>query len=249
MNWLLLLVILIIAWNVVRGYTRGFIRIVYSLVAWLLVGMLALAVTPYVADYIKENTSIQKDIKDNAYNKIKEGIAEENNSLEEKEENGVQKENEESEDRYSEYYKEIEKLGMPIPDSILKEVFGKDNLADGIMEETGLYDLLSEKISEVAVDGIAFGLSAIALGLIFLILYQVLAIVEKLPVINGINKSVGIIFGLIQGMFIVWIIFAIVAMSCTSKYGIIMISYIYENPLLQTIYENNLVLTLIMAIL
>ena len=33
MNWLLIAVICIIAWNVVRGYTRGVLRMVYSLAA------------------------------------------------------------------------------------------------------------------------------------------------------------------------------------------------------------------------
>ena len=35
MNWLLIAVICIIAWNVVRGYTRGVLRMVYSLAAWI----------------------------------------------------------------------------------------------------------------------------------------------------------------------------------------------------------------------
>lgn len=37
MNWLLIAVICIIAWNVVRGYTRGVLRMVFSLIRqdWL----------------------------------------------------------------------------------------------------------------------------------------------------------------------------------------------------------------------
>ena len=92
-------------------------------------------------------------------------------------------------------------------------------------------------------------MSILAIGLLFRIIYQALSIVDKLPVINGINKAFGIIMGFLKGMLIVWTIFAIVAMSCTSEYGMIMISYIYENPLLQIIYENNLVLTIIFLIL
>ena len=32
MNWVLLLVLLILGYNIIRGYRKGFLRIVYSLV-------------------------------------------------------------------------------------------------------------------------------------------------------------------------------------------------------------------------
>lgn len=37
MNWVLLLVLLILGYNIIRGYRKGFLRIVYSLVSWVIV--------------------------------------------------------------------------------------------------------------------------------------------------------------------------------------------------------------------
>ncbi len=246
MNWLLLVVVLIIAWNIVIGYTKGFVRIVYSLISWLLIIMLSIALTPHISKFITDNTSVQTDIKNVTYDKLKEEVSgsQENQSSAEvqgEQDNQAQEQTDDS----------LEKLGIKIPESIVKNILGEDteNIADGILEETGLYETISEKISLVAVDGISFALSILAIGLLFRIIYQALSIVDKLPVINGINKAFGIIMGFLKGMLIVWTIFAIVAMSCTSEYGMIMISYIYENPLLQIIYENNLVLTIIFLIL
>ena len=59
MNWLLIAVICIIAWNVVRGYTRGVLRMVYSLVAWIVMLAASTMAAPYVRDQILSQTGIE----------------------------------------------------------------------------------------------------------------------------------------------------------------------------------------------
>ena len=56
MNWLLIAVICIIAWNVVRGYTRGVLRMVYSLAAWIVMLAASTMAAPYVRDQILSQT-------------------------------------------------------------------------------------------------------------------------------------------------------------------------------------------------
>ena len=59
MNWLLIAVICIIAWNVVRGYTRGVLRMVYSLAAWIVMLAASTMAAPYVRDQILSKTGIE----------------------------------------------------------------------------------------------------------------------------------------------------------------------------------------------
>ena len=59
MIWLLIAVICIIAWNVVRGYTRGVLRMVYSLAAWVVMLTASTMAAPYVRDYILSQTGIE----------------------------------------------------------------------------------------------------------------------------------------------------------------------------------------------
>ena len=59
MNWLLIAVICIIAWNVVRGYTRGVLRMVYSLAAWIVMLAASTVAAPYVRDHILSQTGIE----------------------------------------------------------------------------------------------------------------------------------------------------------------------------------------------
>lgn len=71
MNWLLIAVICIIAWNVVRGYSRGLLRIVYSLVAWVVMLGASMFAAPYVRDCLAQNTQLEQVI----YDKVQQQVA------------------------------------------------------------------------------------------------------------------------------------------------------------------------------
>lgn len=56
MNWLLILVVLLVAGNIVWGFFRGFLRVVYSMAAWILILVFVTFATPYVADWMTEHS-------------------------------------------------------------------------------------------------------------------------------------------------------------------------------------------------
>ena len=58
MNWLLILVVLLVAGNIVWGFFRGFLRVVYSMAAWILILFFVTFATPYVADWMTEHTGL-----------------------------------------------------------------------------------------------------------------------------------------------------------------------------------------------
>ena len=58
MNWLLILVVLLVAGNIVWGFFRGFLRVVYSMAAWILILVFVTFATPYVADWMTEHTGL-----------------------------------------------------------------------------------------------------------------------------------------------------------------------------------------------
>ena len=70
-----------------------------------------------------------------------------------------------------------------------------------------------------------------------------------IPVLNGINRMLGIAAGLIKGMVGVWVFLAVVAFFSSSEAGISLLKYIYEAPAVQWMYENNLVMNLILMFL
>ena len=62
MNWVLILVIAILAGYTLAGFSKGFLKIVYSLVSWIVILVVVIVATPYIENYLKNDTGI--------YNKV-----------------------------------------------------------------------------------------------------------------------------------------------------------------------------------
>ena len=73
MSWLLILVILIIAGNIAWGVYRGFLRVVYSVVAWVLILVFVTWATPFMSEVLAEHTQIDEHIEENWRNGVSPG--------------------------------------------------------------------------------------------------------------------------------------------------------------------------------
>lgn len=198
MNWLLIVVILILAWNIVRGYTRGILRIAYSLLMWTVILVVAYAGKPYVKQYIIQHTQLESFVEEKISDKLQNDM-----------------------------------LPKITEDNII------NSTANALLEKTGVYDEVTGEIAGVAIDTISFVLIIIAGLIVFHLLYAIIGMIEKLPVIGQSNKVLGLGLGLVKGMIIVWILFLIIALCCTSDIGRYMISDIRESLFLKWIYDNN----------
>ena len=64
MNWLLVLTVLFVAANIVWGFYRGFLRVLYSMVAWIVILVAVSWLSPYVANYLTEHTRLDTYIEE-----------------------------------------------------------------------------------------------------------------------------------------------------------------------------------------
>lgn len=233
MNWLLILVIALWAFYIVRGYKKGLLRMLFSLVSWLVILIIVTIATPHVSDFLKEKTTIEADIEQKSHEKLSEMVQEVNEDN--KDEINPNEDNKET----------LDILGLKLPDKFVDSIFGEDNIANEFLENSGIYEKLSKQISGWALTGIAFVLSLLIVIIASHLLYNLIKIVEDVPVIGTVNRILGICLGSIKGLIIVWTVFAIVAMNAASKVGLMLISYIYESTFLSLLYENNIVLTIL----
>ena len=235
MNWVLLLVLLILGYNIIRGYRKGFLRIVYSLVSWVIVLTFVTVTTPYINTYLMEYTTLYEQIEKQCSEQIKKSVEEKQKS--------VQSEN-------SLDNQELSQFGIMLPDSVVNDIFDKTgNVAGEIMAQSGLYDEIAKQIAEFVVEGIAFLIALVAAWTIVHIIARMLRIVSRIPVLSGVNRTLGVFAGGIYGVILVWIGFYIVAVTSTSELGCMLVSYIYQSNLLKYLYENNAILTIVMNFL
>lgn len=237
MNWLLIIVILVLAANIVWGFSKGFLRVVYSMLAWIVILVFVTWATPYVANMLTEKTNIDNRIEAGCSDKLHELVKGDEEQTTEADTEDAAKG-----DKYS-------KLQMKLPDAVMKKLFDTNQIADRLLEGSGMYDAIAGRATDLAMRVIAFVLVLLIALISFHLLSVVLRVVEKLPLIGGVNRMLGLFAGLVKGILIIWLAFAIIAMAGTTGIGIALISYIYESPLLVWIYENNLVLTLLMTFL
>jgi uncharacterized membrane protein required for colicin V production len=233
MNWLLILVILVIAANIVIGYRKGFLRVAYSLVEWVLILVFINWASPYVTDFLVTQTGISERLEAHCTEQIRQ-------SMEEALGNGIQEElgvqgEEGAQENLTET--QLEELGVRLPAAL----FG------AVLEKSGAYSKLAEQVTNLAMRGISYMLTLIVALLLFYWLRKALHLIDKIPILNGVNRLIGTVAGLIKGLFLTWIGFALVAAFAGTVWGKFLISYIYEAPILTWLYDNNIILTIILS--
>lgn len=241
MNWLLIIVILVLAGNIVWGFSKGFLRVIYSMLAWIAILVFVTWATPYVANVLTEKTNIDNRIETNLDEKLHELVIGDTNGQKEEREPDAQ--------NPGQGKKNYRDLQMKLPDAVTNKLFDTNKIADQILEGSGAYDVVAGRATDLVMRVISFVLVLLIAVISFHLLSVVLKVVEKLPLIGGINRLLGLFAGLVKGILIIWLAFAIIAMAGTTDIGIALISYIYESPLLIWAYENNFVLTLLMTFL
>lgn len=241
MNWLLIIIVLLLALCVVNGYRKGFLRMMYSMVSWVIMFALVTWATPYINTFLRDNTSIYQTIAVYCEQQIRE-----------KTEKQIEQEAAAVPGEAADETQpaDLTKLGVKLPDSVKNNISEKTaDLAGEALDASGIYAQVSVGMADFILNGISFFI-AFAVGMIVLHFFSgILGIVSRIPIIRGINKYLGTVAGAIYGFVVVWIAFYVIALCSTSEVGGALISYIYESPFLTYIYENNLIVALIMMFL
>lgn len=225
MNWVLMLVLLVLACCAIYGYTKGFLRIVFSLVAWVIVLVFVSWATPHVSQWIQENTTIyekiesacEESVRRAAQGKMEEGAAEQ--------------------------YGGTGELGLP--ESVMAQIVsGASGAANTVLAETGVYAGIAQSLAGFIVQGIAFVTVLILSWILVHVISALLGIVSHIPILKGVNRFTGMLAGLMEGLLIVWIAFYIVALCSTGETGRVIVSNINQSAFLKELYENNILLSL-----
>ena len=72
-----------------------------------------------------------------------------------------------------------------------------------------------------------------------------LDMLSRIPVVHGLNKAGGFVFGLLNGVVYLWIAFIIVTIFSTTSWGQYIFAQINDSVILSFIYNNNYLLVLL----
>ncbi len=229
MNLMLLSATAVVLICVLVGLRRGLIKSAVSAVG--IVGAIVLAniCNPYVGDLLCKHTEIRNVV----HNKIENNL-------------GL----EDVQDRLSVYEQEdyIEKLNLP---EIVKDyIRSGDKKNPGGKDNTEKYlDYVTDYLTDMVMNGIAYILTVVIIGIVLLIALGISNILSGVPVIGGIDRAGGAVFGLAQGILIVWLAMLVITFLSAFPWGNQMMSMIDENDVLSYVYKKNIFLKIVVDIL
>ena len=223
MNWLLIVVAAILLGYAFNGRRRGFIRTVFALFSTIIALMLTIWISPVISKEVQQNDKVM----------------------------GYMTEKVESIINFTDLGKKvsdqvnfIDKLPLP---SALKHTLVENNTTDvyKAMAVDSFEEYISNSIARIIINAASFIVIMLIITIALALLCEALNIISKLPIINGLNKTAGIMAGLIQGIVVIWIGCIFLTMLGSSKIGQTLFTYINESTFLSIIYNNNLLLSFI----
>ncbi len=222
MNWVLLVVMGIIAVLGFIGLKKGLIKMVFSLASTIVALLVAMLFSPMVAGMMKNNEAIVSFF-DEKIGAVVNFTSEE-----------AQAETESAQESLID--------SLPLPETF-KESLLENNTAESYisMQAQNFEEYVCRQISNVIINAIAFVVTLLLAIIALAILCKTLDLLAKLPLLKQINAAAGLAAGVAEGLLVVWILFVILTMFAGTAFGSSALSMIAENPLLDFLYKNNMV--------
>lgn len=252
MNYMLICVVGLLLVCGYAGFKKGIISIALSIVAMVVTILATLVIAPVCATIVKEHTPIYDQI----YHAVEQTIRK-SNDFEQAVSDTVGNESEqeqqvEGNNDYAEiqiYVTQICDM-LKLPDSISNTLAGttaNDYVKD--LQQTGATTVRNMIVAVIA-QRMTYIIFHTAIHIIvFLVIYLVLRIVfyvtnliGKLPVIQQANHLLGLAAGLVEGIFFIWIAFALLTACSGMEWAAAALADIHGHTLLSWLYDNNIIM-------
>ena len=217
-----LIIIGIILLCIIFGFKRGLVEVAFNLISFIIAIVLSLLLYQPITNYIIDNTNFDESIKEVIVNHMDpEDLTENTEETEEKEEKSEN-----------------------LPD-IVTNYIGKTVSEVASSAKTNAVEVVANTLSITAIKIITLILLFVAIRLALCLLKFITNIIAQLPIINSINKIGGIAYGVIEGLFIVYLILAIAMAISTMTGNAEILTYINESTLGKMMFNNNILLKII----
>lgn len=221
-NIFFIVVVIIFAAFILWGYWRGFIRVVFSLVALLVMTVLVSLLAPHMNTFLRERTPLGERVTEKCIEVIQE-------TAQDKLENRAQEQLE----------------GAGVSESMLPPQWSEQlaqkaaGALDEALADSGIYRQTAIYLADMILQGISFVITFLLVGIALKIAIHFLDLVARLPVLKGVNRIFGAAVGLVEGLLVVWALLFFVTLACTSQWGQQALADIQRNEFLTFLYQHN----------
>ncbi len=248
MNTLTIVVLIIFLIFMCLGFARGLVKSVFKIVLTALAMLLAYLLSPIISSLIVEYTDIDNTIRNKIYSTIEDKVEE---KIRKEMSGTIDQMDGALANQLAEQYLEEEPSrntqiefiqDMEIPEFLKTALIDNNHLE--MKEEIGVtsfYDYVSTYLARMIVNAIGFMVTFLVLSLIFHVTLLLMNMVMKLPGLNMVNRIGGALFGFLEALLVVWVVFVIIDLIVGTKAGAQLIAQIDDSRILSVIYEKNIV--------
>ena len=246
MNGLLILAGIILLVCVIAGLVRGFIKIVASLAATIIIIVLVVFLTPYVSKGILKVTPLETMVQEKCVEYMDllgieingqklDGIDLEAAGITEEDiKNLIGKIDLTREQQIS----AIENANIP---QLFRDLLLENNNAE-IYKNLGVStfgEYVGAYMAKVIADFVGFLLTLLIVTIVVRTIVYMLGLISDLPVIGGLNRIAGGVLGMATGVIIIWVILIVVTLLYTTSIGKICFENIADSQILTFLYDHN----------
>lgn len=221
MGWMDVTVALLIIINVIKGWTRGFILTILHMMGFIVAWIIANTYYKVLSTYIIFNSSILSLLQDVIQKRLSTSPNEDEFG------GGVVTD-------YNIYE------GLKLPKAIEEFIKSDNVIMDyGTRAVEGIYQYLAETFARMFIDIASFFLIFLTVKFLLLIIAHVVDGIGKLPILKEFNRLGGGIVGGLKGLFIVFIILAIIIPFVTITNNKVIMEGIEKSKLTKYMYDHN----------
>lgn len=199
----------VVAVLIIIGYRRGFMKTLLRFGAVVISLILATIVSPYVADFMQTSS-----LYDSVFTRAQTVISEPQSETERLEDYGTGK--------------------LDLPRSFTKNMQKTIDLKKQEVTNT-----IANKVAELSVKIVSMLIAFLLIRLILFLLSLLLGKIRRLPIIGFGDGLLGALFGLLQGLLVVYIALTFVALSATVSPDNTAVKAVKNSEFTKAMYHNN----------
>lgn len=214
----------------VIGFYRGFLRVVLTTFSLVITLVLVGIISPKAADYLENGTVIGPRIQNSIELYVVDNMASFSGTASSAEEKFID--------------------SLPITASMKADLKSRNTLGNYVDSGVNSFaGFMSVNLTTLIIKVLCYVIIFILVFLIIRLILRLSNLFNHIPVLGGINRILGAVLGLAEGVLVLWVICLIVMMLSATQIGISCQQVIAGSQVLRYIYEHNYIMNLVNSIL
>lgn len=136
---------------------------------------------------------------------------------------------------------------LPLP-QVFREQLLNNNTSEGYAKlgVSTFQDYIVHFCATVILNVVSFVVAFVLVQLALRMVIAALDILSQAPVLSTVNRVAGLLLGLLQLLFLLWIFFVAVSAASATEIGLQLMSMIQESRLLGYLYDSNLFMRIVL---